>query len=410
MYLTWGETPRSYGIYKSQVINQFIETKNLMDNDDFYFISAIPVIHSGLVREKFKYFNELKKVKEELKNIKFEIIPIYAPQNLVNSNKLTFKLMHFGSQYHLFNKIRKIDPDIIHCRSYHSAWAAQKVREKYNFNYKIIFDGRGLWPEEVSFKKNYTEDNKNYRYLKNIEKKLLESSDISIVVSDTMEEHYKKLNVKKVKCIYLSANTSILSPTNIVDTVLSKKIHFCYIGAISNDTWHQLSQLIKLYNHLRSIFDYTTLTIVTTSNHKNILQQIEDIPKEEIKLVSTKSVEELKNIIQNIDIGLLPYRDSSESLFSNLIGNTMLGTKTVEYLSAGLPVLVNNNCGGASMLIDKFSLGISYSPNTFVELTKNNILRLLSKEDRKRYINISKKLFDYQQNALKYKNIYQSLK
>ncbi|NRB64995.1 MAG: hypothetical protein HRU40_18570, partial [Saprospiraceae bacterium] len=160
MYLTWGETPRSYGVFNSQVISQFIETKKIMEDDEFYFLSALPIIHSGLIREKTSYFStEFKAVKNRLNKAKVEFaaIPIYAPQNFVTSAKNTFKFMHFGALKHFLKILNKVQPDVIHCRSYHAAFAAINAREKYGLFYKVIFDVRGLWPEEVALKKGWDE-------------------------------------------------------------------------------------------------------------------------------------------------------------------------------------------------------------------------------------------------------------
>jgi hypothetical protein len=56
VYLTWVETHRSYGVFGSQVIGQFVETQKLSPNDEFHFISAVPIIHSGLLRENGDIF------------------------------------------------------------------------------------------------------------------------------------------------------------------------------------------------------------------------------------------------------------------------------------------------------------------------------------------------------------------
>ena len=197
IYLTWGETPRSYGVFGSQAINQFVSNCKLNKDSECHLISAVPLIHSGFVREKVGYFDEIKKIKSLLGRISFSWIPIYATQNFINSNRFTFKLMHGLSHLHLLNKIKEIKPDIIHCRSYHAAWAAIKVRDKYNLNYKVVFDGRDLWPEEMALKQGFKEQSLDYKYLKNIEKFILEKADCSVSVSQKMHEHYVGLGAKK---------------------------------------------------------------------------------------------------------------------------------------------------------------------------------------------------------------------
>ena len=405
-YLTWGETPRSYGVFGSQVLGQFIETKKEMPNDEFYFISAVPIIHSGLVREKLAYSKELKKIRKKLGIIKFLWIPIYTTQNFVNSNKLTFKLMHIIAHWYLKNHLKNIKPDIVHCRSYHAAWAALKVKEKYEFDYKIVFDGRGLWPEEIALKQNFSQDGKDYLFLKSIEKELLQKSDVCVAVSDTMMKHYEQLSARKIECIYLSASTDKLAPTTFTEKQKDEIISFCYVGALSEDTWHQPAQLLSLYHHVRSIVQKTRLIIVTTSNHDAIQEYFREIPENEITLTSIKSVEELKSILEKADFGILSYFVPS-TIREELLGSMVLAVKTAEYLAAGLPVLVNDACGGAAHIVNKNQLGIAYNPSTFSELTQESIQIFLSK-DKNQISNTAKSLFDYQNNAMKYAEIYRN--
>jgi hypothetical protein len=127
----------------------------------------LPIIHSGLVRENFGYINELRNVKKNLSPVIFDWVPIFSSQNFVNSNKLTFNLFHnFISYFLLYSKLKNTHVKLIHCRSYHAAWAAIQVRDKYKLNYKIIFDGRDLWPEEVALKKGWNDSSKDYLFLK----------------------------------------------------------------------------------------------------------------------------------------------------------------------------------------------------------------------------------------------------
>lgn len=407
-YLTWGETPRSYGVFGSQVIQQFYETSKEMLDDNFYFISAVPIIHSGLLREKWNYSKEIQKIRENLNTISFIKIPIYSTQNFFNSTKTTFELMHGISHVHLKNTFKKIKPDIVHCRSYHAAWAALEVKNKYKFNYKIVFDGRGLWPEETALKHNFSDTSIDYLFLKNIEKKLLSQCDVSIAVSDTMYNYYKKTGAKRTERIYLSSSTHKLAPLNLKKNRNDNTITFCYVGALSDDAWHQPEQLLELYKHLRTTLKRIQLIIVTTSNHSKIQKYFHDIPESEITYTSTKSIDELKAVLDKSDFGIMSYFKPLTKR-EKLLGNMVLAVKTVEYLSSGLPIIVNKSCGGAALVAEKYKVGIAYDFDTFKELTEEKINSLLREEVRQKSINTAKDLFDYKTNAQRYSNLYFSL-
>lgn len=405
VYLTWGETPRSYGVFGSQVIQQFVATKQAMPDSDFSFVSGVPLIHSGMIREKLSYTKELEKVRSNLNNINFSCVPIYTTQNFVNSSQITHRFMHFGAHHHLANKLRKQQPDILHCRGYHATYAALKVRKKYNFNYKVVFDARGLWPEEVSLKKHYNETNKNYLFLKEIEQWCLDNSDRVISVSTPMTKHYNKLTNTNINTIYLSAPASeIMPPINNS----SEEVTLVYVGALSEDTWHQPNILADLYKSFRTHWEKTKLIIVSTSNHKKIQSKFSKFPKNEVVITSTKSQNDLAKVLLKANFSCLPYFVPKTDR-EKVISSTVLAVKTVEYLSAGLPVLCNKYCGGAASLIADNELGVTYDPTSHQEINKSNLEKFLSIDFPKKSCDFSRENFSYETNAHKYKKVYLDL-
>lgn len=406
VYLTWGETPRAYGVFGSQVIGQFVETAKLSPADEFHFISAVPLIHSGLVREKLRYFEELKNVKKKLGTVVFHWLPIIASQNFVNSSRVSFNLMHGVSHWFLRRRLAKLNPDIVHCRSYHAAWAALSVRKKYGLSFRIVFDGRGLWPEEVALKRNWPESSLDYQFLKSIEKALLSECDVSVSVSDTMHEHYKSLGAKNDQCIYLSADTEQLK-VDIAQRRQSETVRFCYVGALSEDTWHQPKALVDLYRKLRTLFPNTQLTIVTTSNHEKLREQFYEFPEEELVVTSTKTRLELKQVLENQDFGLMTYF-VPENDKEKLLGSMVLAVKTAEYFMAGLPMLCNAYCGGAAKIINDNGLGVTYYPENLDDLTSEVFAPYLNAKAQEKCQLFALESFSYTVNAERYSMIYKS--
>lgn len=409
MYLTWGETPRSYGVFGSQVIGQFVETRKVVPGAEFHFVSAVPLVHSGLVREKMGYLKEMKEIRARLSGISFSVIPIYAPQTFMNSSRHTFRFMHLGAQAHLTRKIRKIDPEIVHCRSYHAAYAALKVREKYRFSYKVVFDARGLWPEEIALKKNNSEEHPDYQFWKNIEKWILSKTDVAVAVSDNMAAHHKSIGCQRSECIYLSASVEALKPKNGVDNSgPDDTFRLCYVGALGSDTWHRPEPLLGLYQHVQTICGNAKLVIVTTSNHQLIREQFQDVPASRLEIVSTRTVAELSDILSRVDFGLLSYFIPS-SHRDRQLSSMVLAVKTAEYLAAGLPMLVNRYCGGAASIVQAHNAGIAYDPISFKELTLERLVALKQPAVRARNSELAESLFDYASNGQRYAKLYASL-
>src|SRR5688572_15969322 len=86
VYLTWGETPRSIGVYGSQVIEQ-LSHLGALGSQRIKLIAGLPLAHSGLFRERLRYFAEIRRLRNKLGKIAIEFLPIYAPQNLFYSTR-----------------------------------------------------------------------------------------------------------------------------------------------------------------------------------------------------------------------------------------------------------------------------------------------------------------------------------
>lgn len=408
MHLTWGETPRSYGVFGSQVIAQFAATRREMPHAKFLFASGLPLIHSGITREKFRYISECRKIREALGDIPFHLLPIYAPQNLVNSSSTSFKWFHGASHWHLARLIQRFNPDIVHCRSYHAAWAALSVRRLTGKDYRIVFDGRGLYPEEVALKKRYADDSVNYLYLKHIERKLLAECDLSIAVSDPMEQHYRHLGAKDCRTVYLSADAERLSPLPLVDRAM-RPINFCYVGALSEDTWHKPSALLHLFQRLRELIPDARLTIVTTSDHGDVRKFFSGFSEAEVSIGQSRTLQQLKTFLQQADFGLLSYFEP-QTAREEMLGNMVLAVKTAEYLCNGLPMIVSRFCGGAAAIIRRYDMGLVYDPRNLEALRAEDILSRVPNVDSREVIaSRARRLFDYTEHARDYASLYEAV-
>lgn len=408
MYLTWGETPRSYGVFGSQVIAQFAATRREIPHAEFLFASGLPLIHSGMTREKFRYFHECSKVREALGDIPFQLLPIYAPQNLVNSSASSFRWMHGMSHWHLARLIKQFGPDVVHCRSYHAAWAALSVRRRTTMDYRIVFDGRGLYPEEVALKKGYTDDGADYLCLKHIERELLVECDLSIAVSDPMERHYRMLGAKDCRTVYLSADAERLKPLAEVGR-RPGPLNFCYVGALSEDTWHKPSALLRLFQRLRELIPDARLTIVTTSDHVAVRKVFSAFPEADVRIGQSRTLQQLKVFLEQADFGLMSYFEP-QTAREEMLGDMVLAVKTAEYLCNGLPMIVSRFCGGAAAIARNHDMGLVYDPRNMGALRVEDILTRVPDGFRREVIaSRARRLFDYSEHARDYAGIYEAL-
>jgi glycosyltransferase involved in cell wall biosynthesis len=409
VYLTWGETPRSYGVFGSQVISQLVHTKESILNTEFLFLSGVPIIHSGLLREGLDYLAELNKVKTNLKEIKFHWLPIWISQNFVFPSRRTFKWLFFGTKSKLKRIITEFNPQVVHCRSASAAWAALQLRKTSSLHFRIIFDARGLMPEETAFRRKYPISGNDYLYLKEIEKILLNECDLTVAVSDTMGDYYKALGAREVAVVYLSTNYEKLKLGHSKIKASSTPLKFCYVGALSETTWHKPSELSNLFTCLKKVFPDSKLLIVSTSNQKLIRNYFNHLDLRDITILRSYSLDELAQYIQDSDFGLLSAFRPSGVIELKLL-DSVLGTKVAEYLCAGLPVILNMYCGGAAQLVQNNDLGLVYDPHNLNSIDFNKI-RLLASDSkvRSRISDRARELFDYSVHARQYADIYRRL-
>lgn len=408
-YLTWGETPRSYGIFASQAVGQFVHTSQQFPEHSYSFLSGLPVIHSGLVREKLGYCTEIRNIRTKLGEIPFSIIPIITTQNFINSGGVGFRSMHGTSLRSLAKKLKSLRSDVIHCRAYHATWAALEVRHRYKLNYRVIFDARGLWPEEVAIKKGYDPQHPTYLFMKKVEQRLLKESDVTIVVSNPLISHYQKLGATQIECIHVSAPVEKLARNRVNLRPSADRLTVGYVGALATNTWHQPLELLRIYKKIRTEYPNSHLRIVTTSNHDEVRRIFLEIPSSEITITSTHNSDELATELEQFDIGILAYY-RPETEIEKLLSRMVIAVKTAEYMAAGIPVLCNKMCGGAASVIEATDFGLTYDPEGMSEVTQNALSNLKNGIDREQIKKYASDAFSYQNNAKRYAQLYEGLR
>jgi len=403
-YLTWGETPRSYGVYGSQVVGQFVKNSEAWPSVDYQFVAGIPLVHSGLLRERFSYLKQLKLINAKLAPIPFSQIWIPCLQTAVNSNEQSFYKLHSPSSHRkLAGKLN--GSRIVHCRSYHAAFAAIETKKKYSLDYKIIFDARGLWPEEVAYRSAYKEDIAAFLFRKNVEVDLIANSDCVVSVSETMQELMTELGAKKSACILLSCETALASSFSSVRKKNAAGFRLTYCGALGHSTWHDPDALAALYKKFKSELGTTSLQLITTHSPSDFMSSFADLSSNELSITPALSQEEVYQNLAQGDFFALSYRNPT-NFIEDRLAKGVLATKTAEYSSFRNTVLCNKVCGGASRLVDRHGLGISYSPTSFEEIERD---RLIKAYQSPRQIDVINTLFSSEVHARQYVDLYKSL-
>ena len=152
LYLTWGENIGFSGLFREQVVGQLKQIKSLNPKMNLFLVSGIPISRNLLKRYK-EYVLYLKDIKSDLNfsEIKFNwtYIPIFSTQFYSKFFIIPFYyICHF---FYLKRFIKAQAIDIVHCRSYHATLFTYLIKNICNLNIKIIFDTRGVFPEEAVY-------------------------------------------------------------------------------------------------------------------------------------------------------------------------------------------------------------------------------------------------------------------
>lgn len=421
LYLTWGEQISQSGLIGNQVFNLLSGIALLDKNVKISIIAGVPYFSrkqlSGSKQLEAEYASSrafLQGYDITLTVRPLPVLPRWFYSRFYQTWLYYLFALPFLKRYVKHNQIT-----IIHCRSYHAANLALQVRRKYKLPVKIVFDPRGLFPEEGAFLGSYSFTSRSYRSWKEREQQLLAESDTIVSVSTKLSDHYRGLTEKRnIKTIYTSVDRRLFYKDPAIAEEGRKKLGLrpdektlIYIGSVAAEGWHRVDTLVKLFFLFKKVFRKARLVIVTQSSHELLREQFayNGLQKTDYLLRESSAASETNCYLNAAHYSCMPYR-KNQSEVDALIGETVLATKTGEYFAAGLPLLVSENAGEAAMLVEKHNLGIAYKVGAEdevcaalekLELEYNSVCR--------RCIEVAGEYFDADLNARKYLALYDEL-
>lgn len=254
--------------------------------------------------------------------------------------------------------------DIVHCRSYITAFAGQVL--KTLFHVKFIFDMRGFWADE-RVEGNLWDLKKLvykfvYRYFKYKEKQWLQVSDHIISLTENAKDYIidtYKIDTNKITVIPCCVDTELFNPQNIDQKkiILIKKnfkidpnqLVLGYLGSVG--TWYMLPQMLLFFKllqkkHPQAIFVFYTSEVSTFI--LNEAKKLELLPQSiRIKNITRNQV---PNYISILDIALCFVKPSFSKKASS-------PTKVGELMAMGKPVICNKGVGDLDSILNTYQSG-----------------------------------------------------
>jgi glycosyltransferase involved in cell wall biosynthesis len=294
--------------------------------------------------------------------------------------------------------------DIVHCRSYPAAWAAMTLKRLLPV--KMVFDPRSDFPEENVTAGKWSFDSVTHRAWKRLERGLLREADATIAITDSYVDHFRRV-VPEAR-FYLVPNnvdTNRFRPDAAFrdafrhDHGLSEDtVVFCYSGSMGSH-WHNPGPYADFIIGLRELGRAHWFLFIT-HGADTLKRGLADrgVSPDEYGVVSC-GFDEVPRYLSAADFG---------TMFMT-VRKIALGIKTVEYLAAGLPIIVNRESAGAAGIIKRYGVGLVLDDERTVDPAALREMVGRRQEISSSARDLAEKRFSTSVVALRYLILYDSL-
>lgn len=413
LYLTWGEVPRLSSVYGGQVVEVVAALQRHPRIEHAALIAGFPMIHSGIVREKWRYRQQLKAIRDRLGAENFITRRLPVPPVGVHPKPWQLPFFTAGQHAFLARQIRRHRADVIQCRSYVATYFALEVRARYGLDVKVVFDARSLMPEEARLSGRWSAGSAAYRFWKDAEAAMLAAADVSNAVSQPMRDRFDALGARRTALIYLNVDVQNLDEGRIADTsrLDAGAPIVAYAGYLAENSWHNPTNLWRAFAALRKHCPGARLLLITKSGHAALRSSLgasgfADL-NGAITFTSAASPAETVRLLQDADLSVLSYRTPGNA-FERELAEPVFATKSAEYLAVGLPLLVNRYCGGVRDYVLSRDAGVAYDPETGPSAEEVATLLRQSRE-RLRISRMARDDFSLAENADRLARLYETL-
>lgn len=372
LYLTWGEVIVNDGLFNNQVLEQLKQIRREDERLPMHLLSGMPLGNRYLVKGRSAFYAELAKIRAQLATaqIGFAYRWIPAVARWFHSQPYQFPFYSVGQLRYFAQHIQQHGINLVHCRSYHATRLALLARARYRLPYKVIFDTRGMFPEEAVLAGYFSATSPAYQRWKAVEQWLLTHADAVVNVSATFTDYIRTLTTNpQVQTISTSTNLDLFRPNPATRANQRVTLGFTpqdkvllYVGSLGTKRgWHNLANLLAVYQLFQGEFPQSKLLIVTRSPHAPLIEALQQAGYQpaDYRLVAAASPQETSDYAQAGDYAALSYYDVDSPL-EQQVGRTVIASKSGEYLGVGLPMIVNQTAGAAAQLVADEGVGCVY--------------------------------------------------
>ena len=267
------------------------------------------------------------------------------------------------------------------------------IQKKEELNCPIIINYHNYWPEELVEHNIIHRSGKKYKYLVNLEKKLINNGDLIITNGESLRDFLiKTLKIKNINKIVSISNgaTPILTepkkkslPPKIINAGMV--VHRSNIKLFLNS----IPFILKEYPN-------SQIYITRKGEELNDIMKLNKKMNLKINFYWKDSHKEFLHFLSECNVGVV----TSSNSISRKIG---FPSKILDYLSVGVPV-VGNDIGGWTSIIEENKVGLLSSNNPkdlakkIIELIKNSEYNYKCGQNA---INLMKNEYNIQNSVIK---------
>ena len=347
-YVIYNERPFS-GLIKTQVVTLLKEIKRQKPELGLTLVSFLPPWVAA------NHGQSLGNVRQELASaeVELEVHPWVFPYRPFLYNATLFPFLRWWA-IRLFSRVLAGKYQLVHCRGYFPSVIALQLREA--LAYRCIFDMRSLFPEENVTADTWSREDKAYRMWKRLERWAIAKADATVGVSEPMVEHIRAVvpgaNTVLIPCC-VDTRTFRFEPHARREIRQAKgwdgRLIVAYEGNLGK--WNDISMYARYFSLILESRPDAHFLILTPSRDVDYVGVMQEYGIDGSQFtVREASPPELPRWLSAADVGLQVMAKVED-------GHTRLGVKFVEYLSCGLPVMVNSNVGAAARIVKAHGVG-----------------------------------------------------
>lgn len=306
--------------------------------------------------KKIPYQKYREEIAEQLKNagIKWEIVR-YSKKPPVLST--LYDLLKINRKAYKLHK--KEEFQIIHCRSYITAFVGMWMKRKYGT--RFLFDMRGFWADERVEGGIWNLENPVnktiYNFFKKKEKEFLEEADYTITLTHKAKEIIHswpaiRNNPVPITVIPCCVDLDLFDPYKIEENrqeEIRRKIGIergdfilLYLGSVG--TWYLLNEMLAFFKALKGYEPNAKFLFVTKEPKELIIKAAEKTEVRETDLLVTSALRKDVPLLISISTACIYFIKPS---FSKQASSP---TKHGEMLAMGKSIITNSGVGDSSIL------------------------------------------------------------